>query len=84
MPPNMDLEEDEEKWKKRYMQYVNFYEKSLKVQALLTDVCERFWFCHTYDGRGRTYSRGYHVHSQGSDYQKAVLTLADGERLNPQ
>jgi DNA-directed RNA polymerase len=34
---------------------------------------------HKYDKRGRTYSQGYHIQPQGSDWNKAVIEFADKE-----
>lgn len=37
---------------------------------------------HKYDRRGRTYAVGYHVNSQGTDYNKSVLELSRKEIIN--
>ena len=37
----------------------------------------KFWLCHKYDTRGRYYSHGYHVNTQGDAYRKAVISFYD-------
>ncbi len=42
-----------------------------------------FYLTHSYCERGRTYSRGYHVNTQGDDYRKAAVELAHKEVILP-
>lgn len=42
----------------------------------------KFWLLHEPDFRGRIYDRGYHVKTQGIEYQKGVLALANKEYIN--
>lgn len=66
-------------FQKRQKQAHVFYETSLEVMKGLLTLGNEFWLTHKYDRRGRTYAVGYHVNSQGTDYNKAVLELAKKE-----
>ena len=68
-----------EDYRKRKKQAAVFYENSLDVMTSLTALGNEFWLTHKYDRRGRSYAVGYHVNSQGTDYNKAVLDLANKE-----
>lgn len=39
----------------------------------------RFWLTHKYDYRGRTYSQGYHINIQSTEYKKALISFANRE-----
>jgi hypothetical protein len=50
----------------------------LDSYLVYTDLVEqgnKFYLTHKVDKRGRTYSQGYHVNSQGSEYKKAIINL---------
>lgn len=68
-----------EDFQKRRKQAEVFYNTSLDVMQGLTSLSDEIYLTHNYDRRGRTYARGYHVNSQGTDYNKAVLELAKQE-----
>lgn len=67
------------KFQKRKKQYEVFYDTSVEVMQGLMALGNEFYLTHKYDRRGRTYACGYHVNSQGTDYNKAVLELAKKE-----
>lgn len=41
-----------------------------------------FYFDHGDDARGRTYCRGYHLNTQGNDWNKACLEFTEKEIIN--
>lgn len=50
-----------------------------RESKLITDLLEfhgnKFHLTHKVDKRGRIYSRGYHINTQGSSYRKAMIDL---------
>ena len=70
-----------EEYRKRKKQAAVFYENSLDVMQSLTALGNTFWLTHKYDRRGRSYAVGYHVNTQGTDYNKAVLELEKKELI---
>lgn len=77
--PQRKIGEDFEDFRKRRKQAEVFYKTSYEVMEGLLTLGNEFWLTHKYDRRGRTYAVGYHVNSQGTDYNKAVLQLAKKE-----
>lgn len=77
--PKRKVGEGFEEFRKRRKQAQVFYDTSLEVMQGMLALGNEFWLTHKYDRRGRTYAVGYHVNSQGTDYNKAVLELAKGE-----
>ncbi len=77
--PKRKPDEGFEDYRKRKKQAEVFYNTSVDVMEGLLALGNEFWLTHQYDRRGRTYSRGYHVNSQGTDYNKAVLELGNKE-----
>lgn len=77
--PKRKIGESFDDFQKRQKQAKVFYENSYEVMQGLLTLGNEFWLTHKYDRRGRTYAVGYHVNSQGTDYNKAVLELADQE-----
>ncbi len=71
-----------EEFQKRQKQAQVFYETSYEVMQGLLTLGNEFWLTHKYDRRGRTYAVGYHINSQGTDYNKAVLELSRKEIIN--
>ncbi len=56
----------------------------LDSYLVYTDLVEqgnKFYLTHKVDKRGRTYSQGYHVNSQGSEYKKAIINLHKRELI---
>ena len=56
-----------------------FQKQSYKFFTLLVQQGNRMYLTHKVDKRGRLYSVGYHITTQGSAFQKAMLELADEE-----
>jgi hypothetical protein len=50
-----------------------------EVHQYLLNEDNKFYFINQYDFRGRVYDSGYHVHVQGTEWQKASLVLHDKE-----
>lgn len=65
-------QEQEQEWN-------NFRDRSLEMYSLIVSCGNKFWFNHRYDKRGRVYSTGYHIHTQGSPYKKASVELYNEE-----
>lgn len=80
--PKRKVGEDFEEFQKRKKQAAMFYENSLDVMKGMMALGNTFYLTHKYDRRGRTYCVGYHINSQGTDYNKAVLELANKEMIN--
>jgi hypothetical protein len=68
-------------FRKRLKQASVFYSVSLEVMEGLALMSDVLYLTHRYDRRGRCYASGYHVNTQGTDYNKAVLQLAAQEVL---
>lgn len=81
IPPQRKQGEDFKKFKKRKKQYEVFYDTSVDVMEGLMSLTDTIYLTHKYDRRGRSYACGYHVNSQGTDYNKAVLELARKELI---
>lgn len=60
-------------------QWNEFVRQSKVTYQTLIRQGNRFWLTNKVDKRGRLYAQGYHVHSQGTTYKKAMLELAEGE-----
>ncbi len=56
-----------------------FRKQSNELALMLIQQGNRFWLTHKVDKRGRLYSVGYHINTQGGSYKKAMLELADEE-----
>ena len=63
-------------------------DREAKVKYLIRkNICsslidKRFYFNWHPDYRGRMYSGGYYINPQGTQFEKSMLALADGEKLN--
>lgn len=74
MKPTFDVNtpEQKEQWSRfKFMVY--------RVMALLASNDNEFWLTHRVDKRGRLYSQGYWLNSQGTAYQKAAIDFAESE-----
>jgi len=81
----VDKQKDDETvfdFRKRQRAFNKYNESAFDVIEMLAFAEERFWLTHKYDKRGRCYSQGYHVNTQGNSYNKASIELAEGEPLN--
>ena len=74
-------DEDEEQYQKRLKAFEHYDSTSKDVMHALKGVRDRFWLTHAYDRRGRVYCKGYHVNYQGTEWNKAVVELADKEMI---
>lgn len=63
----------------RYGNWKQFNNESMKVYAELVASGNKFYLTHKYDERLRSYSHGYHVHTQGDQFRKSVTELANKE-----
>lgn len=70
---NNGVQETETNWKERIKAFEAYERECLKLFAFLVHQGNQFWFTHKYDKRGRVYCCGYHVNTQGNDYQKAIV-----------
>lgn len=73
--------EDFIEFRKRQKQSDTFYATSVDVMESLVQLSDELYLTHKFDRRGRCYASGYHVNSQGTDYNKAVLKLAKKELI---
>ena len=59
---------------------INWEQFILEQRALFDEYKNStFWFTWKYDSRGRSYSQGYHINMQSTEYRKASLNLANKE-----
>lgn len=68
-------------FRKRLKQASMFYGVSVEVMEGIAELSPVLYLTHKYDRRGRCYASGYHINTQGTDYNKAVLQLAHKEIL---
>ena len=73
--------EDFDEYKKRLKQAEQFYQTSISVMDQINQLSDEIYLTHRYDRRGRVYASGYHVNTQGDDYRKSVLCLANKEMV---
>ena len=72
--PTFDLDTPE-----KMEQWGNFKKQSYKFYLLMTSMGNQFWLTHRTDKRGRIYSSGFHISSQGSSFKKASIELYNTE-----
>ena len=60
---------------------MDFISVSVELMTLMLAQGNKFYLTNRYDKRGRIYSMGYHINTQGSKYQKACLELANKEHI---
>lgn len=58
-------------------QWDRFKRQSYRFYSLMQQCGNRFWLTHKVDKRGRIYSCGFHINSQGTAFKKAMLEFAD-------
>ena len=63
----------------RIASFEQFRKQSIDVYALMVKNGNRFHLTNRVDKRGRVYSMGYHIHTQGSAFKKAIVELANTE-----
>jgi hypothetical protein len=79
---HLDKKKDDESfddWKKRRKAFEKYQSVAEGIIALLVRAGNVLRLTHAYDKRGRTYCRGFHITYQGTDWNKAVLELANRE-----
>lgn len=79
LPLEREPGEDFEKFKAKTKQREIFFKTSVSVMEELSDLGNELYLTHRYDRRGRCYSSGYHVNTQGDDYRKSCLELHNKE-----
>lgn len=77
--PHLNDAEKLELIREKQENWDQFRDQSREVYALMVGQGNRFYLTHKVDKRGRLYSQGYHITSQGASYKKAMLELADHE-----
>lgn len=72
--PTFDLDTPEKvaQWQEFKRQSYNFY-------SLMNSQGNEFYLCSKVDKRGRIYSLGYHINTQGTSFKKAMIELANEE-----
>jgi len=55
---------------------------SNQIYADILENDNKFYFTWKFDFRGRMYSSGYHINIQGTEYKKALISLAKPIKLN--
>ena len=66
------VEQQKENWK-------NFKQQSYEFYALIAKCGNTFHLTHKVDKRGRIYSQGYHMNTQGTAFKKAMIEFAEQE-----
>ena len=57
----------------QHQQFMDMAAASQQIYPMFKD--RVFWFAWQYDSRGRSYSHGYHINFQSSEYKKALLNF---------
>lgn len=71
---DLDTEEKRRNWEQ-------YYTESTRRNALACVESEKLYLNHKPDTRGRIYSTGYYIDTQGSSYKKASIELYHKEKL---
>jgi len=79
--PVRAIGEDFDEYRKRVKQAEQFYNTTIQVMEQIDELSDEIYLTHRYDRRGRIYATGYHCNTQGTDYHKAILSLANKEVL---
>lgn len=74
--PNDPLETHEQ-----LLQFEHFKHEAIEIRKILIEAGNRFFFGWKFCKRGRSYSTGYHVNLQSTEYQKSVIQFAHKETL---
>lgn len=70
-----------EEYQKRLKAFEKYENDSFLVMALMLEMGNKFYLTHKYDKRGRTYAQGYQINTQGNCWNKAVVELANKEKV---
>lgn len=60
-------------------QWFRFVNQSYQIYKELIQAGNQFYLYHKNCKRGRTYSQGYHVNTQGNKFRKAIIEFAEQE-----
>ncbi|WP_289101010.1 hypothetical protein [uncultured Marinobacter sp.] len=60
-------------------QWAEFKRQSYQRYLLIAQQGNQFWLTNKVDKRGRLYSQGYHITTQGSGFKKAMIEFAEEE-----
>ena len=74
------LSETDSEYQRRVKQHSARIEHSSHIYNMIDDL-DKFYFVWKYDKRGRSYSQGYDVNLQGSEYKKASIEMATEELI---
>lgn len=66
----------------KYDNWIKFKKQSYVMYDLMVQQGNRFHLTHKVDNRGRIYSCGYHINSQGTSFKKSSIEFADEEVVN--
>lgn len=75
--PTFDLDTPE-----KVEQWANFKRQSYSFYLLMATNGNKFHLTHKWDKRGRGYSQGYQINTQGTAFKKAALELANEEYVD--
>jgi hypothetical protein len=78
-PVFKDKDETEIERQKRLDNFKQCNRESGDIYARLVKAGNEFYLTNRYCSRGRTYAHGYHLNSQGDNFRKGVLVLAEKE-----
>lgn len=78
-PKNGETFED---YQKRLKAFERYEQDAFFTIAFMVEMGNEFYFTHKVDKRGRTYAQGYHINPQGNCWNKAVLELAEKEKVS--
>lgn len=65
------------------LQYDKYMVDKADVVSFMVAQGNKFHLTHAFDKRGRTYSRGYHVNTQGNSMDKAIIELSNKVIVEP-
>lgn len=65
--------------KEQKEQWDNFKKQSYEFYSLMAQQGNQFYLTHKVDKRGRLYSQGYHINTQGTSFKKAIIELHEEE-----
>lgn len=80
----LDKKAPDETWddfKRRQRAFEKYDKVAKNVIGILLQEGNEIYLTHKYDKRGRTYCMGFHVTYQGTDWNKAVIELAEKEHF---
>lgn len=72
--PTFDIDSEE-----KYQNWMQFKRESYGIYELIAKQGNEFWLTNKVDKRGRLYSQGYHINTQGTAFKKAMIEFAQEE-----